>query len=82
MLKRLFHSKQSRRGDGKCRAEGKRGRSRKNSISLGKIQRPTMAGKGNEKQLVQSDQRIVQGPGGGNGVRGKDYVVSEFLFNT
>ena len=86
MLKRLFHSKQSTHGDGKCRAEGKRGRRRKDSISLGKIQGLTMGCKDNEKQLVQSDQRTVQRPGAGNGVRGKDYVVSataaEFLLNT
>lgn len=86
MVKRLFHCKHSRHGDGRCRAEGKRGKRRKDSISLGKIKGPTMGCKGNEKQLVQSDQRTVQRPGAGNGVRGKDYMVSatavELLFNT
>lgn len=40
---RLFHSKHSRHGDGKCRAEGKSGKRKKDSISLGKIKEPTQA---------------------------------------
>lgn len=71
MVKRLFDSKHIRHGHGKCRADGKRGKRRKDSISLGKIKGPTMGCKGNEKQLVQSDQRTVQRQGAGNGVRGR-----------
>lgn len=40
---RLFHFKHCRHGDGKCRAEGKSGKRRTDSISLGKIKGPTQA---------------------------------------
>lgn len=45
-----------------------------------------MGCRGDEKQLIHSDQRTVQRPGAGDGVSRKDHMVSataeEFLFNT
>lgn len=67
MLKRRFHSQQSRYYDGMCKAEDeRRRRRRKNSINLGKIQGPPKGWEDNEKQLVQSDQRTVQSPAAGD----------------
>lgn len=53
---------------------------------MDKSQGPAKGCKGDEKQLIWSDQRTVQRPAAGNGARRKDYMVSstaeEFLFNT
>lgn len=54
MVKRFFHFKESRRGNRKCRAGGKRGRRRKDRKA--KIKGPAMGFIGNEKQLLQTSQ--------------------------
>lgn len=54
VVKRLFHAKESRHGNRKCRAGGKRGRRRKDRKA--KIKGPAMGFTGNKKQLLQTGQ--------------------------